>query len=192
MAFFNKIIIVFTISLFLTTIPSKAYNIQPKTHAPSHAPIKPSSSSSSSSYVAPKATIEIPKNIPTVPNTRDVSVFINSMMEATMTKTEEFIANVIEQRLEEPDTDIYATNCLETCKSVYQDAVDAMKKAEEDVKAKDYYKANLDISAMTTDIDTCNECAISIYGEDTEFRQFDNWIQGVASECLEKISALTK
>ncbi|KAH0723461.1 hypothetical protein MTR67_045903 [Solanum verrucosum] len=114
------------------------------------------------------------------------------MMEATMTKTEEFIANVIEQRLEEPDTDIYATDCLETCKSVYQDAVDAMKKAEEDVKAKDYYKANLDISAMTTDIDTCNECAISIYGEDTEFRQFDNWIQGVASECLEKISALTK
>ncbi|KAK6778802.1 hypothetical protein RDI58_025520 [Solanum bulbocastanum] len=190
MAFFNKIIIVFTISLFLTTIPSKAYNIQPKPHAPSHAPIKPSSSSSS--YVASKGTIEIPKNIPTVPNTRDLSVFINSMMEATMTKTEEFIANVIEQRLEEPDTDIYATDCLETCKSVYQDAVDAMKKAEEDVKAKDYYKVNLDISAMTTDIDTCNECAISIYGEDTEFRQFDNWIQGVASECLEKISALTK
>uniref|UniRef100_A0A3Q7IL65 Pectinesterase inhibitor domain-containing protein n=1 Tax=Solanum lycopersicum TaxID=4081 RepID=A0A3Q7IL65_SOLLC len=110
----------------------------------------------------------------------------------TMGKTEEFIVNVIEQRLEEPDTDIYATDCLETCKSVYQDAVDAMKKAEEDVKSKEYYKADLDISAITTDIDTCNECAVSIYGEDTEFRQFDNWIQGVATECLDKISALTK
>lgn len=192
MAFYNQFFIVFTISLFLTTLPSKAYNNQPKSHAPSYAPIKSSSSSSSSSSVASKATIEIPKNIPNVPNTRDVSIFINSMMEATMAKTEEFIANVIEQRLEEPYTDIYATDCLETCKSVYQDAVDAMKKAEEDVKAKNYYKANLDISAMSTDIDTCNECAISIYGDETEFRQFDNWIQGVASECLEKITALTK
>ncbi|CAN4109428.1 unnamed protein product [Withania somnifera] len=114
------------------------------------------------------------------------------MMEATAAKTEEFIADVIEQRLEDPDMDIYATDCLETCKSVYQNAMDAMKKAEEDVKAKDYYKANVDISAMSTDVDTCNECAVSIYGDDSEFRQFDNWIQGVAGDCLEKITSLTK
>ncbi|KAK4377806.1 hypothetical protein RND71_004102 [Anisodus tanguticus] len=97
-------------------------------------------------------------------------------MDATMSKTDAFIANVIERRLADPRTDDYAKDCLETFKSVYQDAVDAMKRTEEDVQARNYYKANVDVSAM------------SIYGDDTEFKKFDNWAQGIASDCLDKIT----
>ncbi|KAM3288401.1 pectinesterase inhibitor 10-like [Capsicum chacoense] len=252
MAFYNQIFLVFAISLFLTTLPSKAtfffprfqasplssskssssssspytetlppkgYNVPksqepppsklyspssssykkplppkgykiPKSQAPLLSPSKSSSSFSSSS--AYKKTIEIPKRSTPVTSNGDVSIFINSVMEATMAKTEEFISTVIEQRLEDPETDIYATDCLETCKEVYQDAVDAMKKAEEDCKVKNYYKANVDISAMMTDIDTCNDCAISVYGDDSEFKEFDNWIHGVGSDCLEKIATHSK
>ncbi|XP_009770899.2 uncharacterized protein [Nicotiana sylvestris] len=109
-------------------------------------------------------------------------------MDATMSKTDEFISKVIDKRLAEPNTDIYAKDCLETCKSVFEDAKDAMKRTEEDVKAGNMYKANVDVSAMSTNIDTCNECATSIYGFDPEFKKFDNWAQGIASDCLDKIT----
>ncbi|KAK4345845.1 hypothetical protein RND71_036021 [Anisodus tanguticus] len=212
MAIYNQIILVFTISLFLTTLPSKAYNNYPnpsQSHGPALSPLYQSSSSSSSSSssfsssssasasssaslsasVASKTTFEIPKNIPLV--TGDVNVYIKSIMDTTMSKTDAFIANVIERRLADPRTDAYAKDCLETCKSVYQDAVDAMKRTEEDVQARNYYKANVDVSAMSTNIDTCNECAATIYGDDTEFKKFDIWAQGIASDCLDKITNQT-
>ncbi|XP_059298177.1 uncharacterized protein LOC132050848 [Lycium ferocissimum] len=213
MAIYNQILLVFIISLFLTTLPSNAYNNYPKpskSHGPApsppHQPSPPSPSSSSSSSssfsssasaslssslsgsVGSKKTFESTKNIPSV-STGDVSVYVKAIMDATMSKTDSFIANVIEKRLKDPKTDVYAKDCLETCKSVYQDAVDAMKRTEEDVKAKNYYKANVDVSAMSTDIDTCNECAATIYGEDSEFKKFDNWAQGVYSDCLDKITS---
>ncbi|MCD9644039.1 hypothetical protein HAX54_032011 [Datura stramonium] len=203
MAFYSQIILVFAISLFLTTLPSKAYNAYSNPYQSSSSSSSSSSSasasatfSSSSSVSTPslsllsssKKTFETPKNVPSI-SASDVSAYIKSIMDATMSKTHLFIVNVIEKRLADPNTDIYAKDCLETCKSVYHDALDAMKRTEEDVKARNYYKANVDVSAMSTNIDTCNECATSIYGEDTDFKKFDNWAQGIASDCLEKITA---
>ncbi|OIT34512.1 PREDICTED: bypass of stop codon protein 1-like [Nicotiana attenuata] len=210
MAFCTQIFLVFAISFFLTTLPSKAYKNYP-TPSPALSPQQSSSSSSSSSSttasssvsasastsasslsiltasVTSATTFEIPKNIPVV-STGDVSIFVKAIMDATMSKTDEFISKVIDKRLAEPNTDIYAKDCLETCKSVFEDAKDAMKRTEEDVKAGNMYKANVDVSAMSTNIDTCNECATSIYGFDPEFKKFDNWAQGIASDCLDKIT----
>ncbi|PHT36933.1 hypothetical protein CQW23_24633 [Capsicum baccatum] len=188
MAFYNQVFLVIAIFLFLTTLPSKAYNI-PKSNTPSPSPSKSSpSQSSSSSY---KKTIEIPKRTP-IDSNGNVSIFINSAMDATMAKTQEFITNKIEQRLKDSKKGTYATDCLKTCKEVYELAVDAMKKTEEDVKAKYYNTAHVDLSAMMTFIDTCNDCALSIYGDNSEFKEFNNWISGVGGDCITKILPLTK
>nr|AAD02549.1 PGPS/D7 [Petunia x hybrida] len=205
MAFYTQILLVFAISFFLATLSSEASYNYPNSYSQSPSPAlsleesdtasasASSSSSMSSSLSTPlttavsSTTFEIPKNI-AIASTGDVSIFVKATMDATMAKTDEFITKVIDKRLADPKLDIYAKDCLETCKYVFEDAVDAMKRTEEDVKAGNYYKANVDVSAMSTNIDTCNECATSIYGDDPVFTKFENWAQGIASDCLAKIT----
>ncbi|KAL2537452.1 UBX domain-containing protein 4-like [Forsythia ovata] len=106
-------------------------------------------------------------------------------MKATADKLEKFISTVVEKRLKDPKTDESDKECLQQCQEVYESALDAIQKSVEDVSSGDFFKANVDVSAFSTNIDTCDECFSGM--TDPEFQKFDDWARGVASDCLDKI-----
>ncbi|KAL2503143.1 UBX domain-containing protein 4-like [Forsythia ovata] len=106
-------------------------------------------------------------------------------MKATADKLEKFISTVVEKRLKDPKTDESDKECLQQCQEVYESALDAIQKSVEDVSSGDFFKANVDVSAFSTNIDTCDECFSGMI--DPEFQKFDDWARGVASDCLDKI-----
>nr|XP_016462975.1 PREDICTED: uncharacterized protein LOC107786054 [Nicotiana tabacum] len=100
---------------------------------------------------------------------------------------EDFLDSVVEKRLSDPAADPFAKDCLLLCKQVYENADDAMKKPIEDVNRGSYYSANVDLSALTTDLETCIDCIKEIYGDDQEFMSFDDWAGKITEDALEKI-----
>lgn len=163
----QKTFIVVAISFFLTTIPSNAFDYTLKES------ISPSS-----------------KGVPQVASNENVPSFVKSNMVGTMAKTKEFI-NVLEKKMStNAPLDPYTKDCLKTCKEVYEDAIDSMEKATEDVKVENYYKANVDLSAMSTFFETCHDCVNDTKDHvinDMAFQKFENWARGIAKDCLDKV-----
>ncbi|XP_009599569.1 uncharacterized protein [Nicotiana tomentosiformis] len=175
------------ISFFLSILPSKAYEYSSTSLSPSPSLDSSSDSSSVSSSSSQIQIFDIPTK-PLVAKASDIPSLVKASMVGTMTKTEEFIKNVIDKRLANKKMDSYHKDCLETCKEVYEDAMDSMTKATEDVNLGNYFKANVDISAMTSFIETCKDCAAEMYGDDPAFQKFQNWAEGIASDCLDKVA----
>ncbi|XP_060200942.1 uncharacterized protein LOC132629247 [Lycium barbarum] len=123
-------------------------------------------------------------------NGASVKNLVSSLMVSSMSKTEDFLHRIILVRLD-ATVDAYKKDCLETCKEVYEDAVDAMKNTLNDVNEGNYYKANVDVSAMSTNMETCKECANEIYGDDPEFTKFDNWSHVVIEDALTRITSVS-
>ncbi|CAH9063459.1 unnamed protein product [Cuscuta europaea] len=119
-----------------------------------------------------------------------VNKFVHSMLVASVRKTDNFISNVIEKRLSDPSADSYTKDCMQTCKEVYEDSVGAMRKTMEDIQDGNYFKANVDVSAMSNDADTCKECVKQVIGDDPEFEKFSKWVDGVVDACLGKITGI--
>ncbi|XP_022883243.1 UBX domain-containing protein 4-like [Olea europaea var. sylvestris] len=149
-------------------------------------------------YVVPTAELEgdVPKDkeaedsksldldVPKDEQVKDAK-FLESNMKATVNKIEKFISTVVEKRLEDPKIEESDKQCLEQCQGVYENAIEAMQKSLEDVSSGDFFKANVDVSAFTTNIDTCDECFSEMI--EPEFQKFNDWARGVASNCLDKI-----
>ncbi|KAG6412130.1 hypothetical protein SASPL_124799 [Salvia splendens] len=110
------------------------------------------------------------------------SRYLTAHMSAAANKVEQFVATEVEGKLKDPATVASARDCLELCKEVYESAADSMKKAVKSVSTGDFIKANFDVSAFGTDIDTCKEeCSIA------GFETFEKWAEDVASDCLDRI-----
>lgn len=91
----------------------------------------------------------------------------------------------MENRLKDPKTDQFDKQCPEQCQEVYESAVEAMQKSLEDVSSGDFCKANVDVNAFATNIDTCDECFSEVI--EPEFQKFDDWARGIGSDSLDKI-----
>nr|GME19234.1 uncharacterized serine-rich protein C1E8.05-like [Ipomoea batatas] len=117
-----------------------------------------------------------------------VKLFVQSAMQATQSKTQDFITTVIDKRLKDPQIGTYTKDCLQTCKEVYEDSEDAMKKTMEDVHEGNYFKANVDVTAISTDAETCKDCVKMVYGQDPELDKFNKWVDGVIDKCLTMIT----
>ncbi|KAL2529206.1 UBX domain-containing protein 4-like [Forsythia ovata] len=100
------------------------------------------------------------------------SKFLESNMKSTADKLEKFISTVVEKRLKDPKIDESDKECLQHCKEVYKSALEAIQKSVEDVSCGDFFKANVDVSAFPTNIDTCDECFSEM--TDPEFQKFDD------------------
>ncbi|KAG6386246.1 hypothetical protein SASPL_155138 [Salvia splendens] len=110
------------------------------------------------------------------------SHYLTAHLSAAANKVEQFVATEVDGKLKDPATVASARDCLELCKEVYESAADSMKKAVKSISTGDFIKANFDVSAFSTDIDTCNsECSIA------GFETFEKWAQDVASDCLDRI-----
>ncbi|XP_055809183.1 uncharacterized protein LOC129877682 [Solanum dulcamara] len=147
--------------------------------SPSPSP-SPSSSSSAQNLEMPNGNVQLG-------NKESVHNYVDSLMETSVTRTEQFLDNVIEKRLADPAADAFVKDCLLVCKEVYENAVDAMKKTMEDMDSGAYYSANVDLSALSTDLDTCMDCVKEIYGDDQDFIKFDDWAEKVTTDAMEKI-----
>ncbi|KAK6802457.1 hypothetical protein RDI58_000237 [Solanum bulbocastanum] len=178
MAPLTKITFLVIVISFFLTIPSNAfdYTLETSLSAPSPLP-------------TPNTQILDGSVQKVVVASQNVPSFVKATMVGTMSKTQEFINNVIEKRLAfSAKMDHYRKDCLETCKEVYEDAIDAMKKASQDAKEEDFYKANIDLSAMYSFIETCHDCVVETKDNDLTFQNFEKWAKGVASDCLDKVS----
>lgn len=173
----NKKFLVISLSFFL--ISSEANPISHVSYISSTPDVSP--------VASPTETADVDAS-----NSNGASVknLVGSLMVSSISKTEDFVNKVVEKRLARI-VDAYKKDCLETCKEVYEDAVDAMKETLEDVNEGNYYKANVDVSAMSSNMETCKECVNAIYGQDPEFTKFDNWAQAIIEDALTRITSVS-
>ncbi|XP_015071966.1 uncharacterized protein LOC107016005 [Solanum pennellii] len=169
--------LVIAISFFLT-IPSNAFDYTLK--------VALSTPNTPKTPIIPKPRLPAPK---VVAVSQNVPAFVKASLVSTMAKTQDFIKNVIDKRLaSSAPIDHYKKDCFKTCKEVYEDAIDSMKKATQDVKELNYYKANMDIGASYTYLDTCRDCIVDTKDHEPAFEAFDRWAKAIASDCLSKVS----
>ncbi|KAF3668578.1 hypothetical protein FXO38_08011 [Capsicum annuum] len=121
----------------------------------------------------------------------NIPSFVKTSMVGSMAKTQEFIENVIEKKLATgANLDHFHKDCLKTCKETYESAIDSMEKTTADVKDKDFYKANVDLSAVYSFIETCHDCIVETKEKDDgDFQKFETWVKGIAHDCLGKVVA---
>ncbi|KAL1827311.1 hypothetical protein DCAR_0206470 [Daucus carota subsp. sativus] len=115
--------------------------------------------------------------------------FIESTMKIASHKAEEFL-NTIDEQAKNPATSGITRECLQECREVYGAAIDDMKNTIDDLKSENYYKANVDLSAVLSNIDTCRDCYREMVGQEPK-ANFDSWVMGVASDCLGKLETVT-
>ncbi|KAK4377805.1 hypothetical protein RND71_004101 [Anisodus tanguticus] len=151
-----------------------------------------SPSSSSPPSLSSAQNLEIPNGEEVILGNKDsVNRYVDSLMKTSVSKTEQFLDNIVEKRLSDPTSDAFVKDCLLVCKEVYENAVNAMKKTMEDIEKGFYYIANVDLSALSTNLETCMDCVKEIYGEDQEFIKFDNWAEKITNDALEKIAGFS-
>ncbi|KAK4725226.1 hypothetical protein R3W88_028005 [Solanum pinnatisectum] len=189
MALHNQVLLVISLSFLVFQ-----FNIASPTPSPTPSPIaisyissSPNGSPSLSPSPSSSLNLERPNGNVQLGNKELVNNYVDSLMETTVTKTEQFLNNVVEKRLTDPAADAFVKDCLLVCKEVYENAVDAMKKTMVDVDSGAYYSANVDLSALSTDLETCMDCVKEIYGDDQEFIKFDDWAGKVTVDAMEKI-----
>ncbi|KAI3805679.1 hypothetical protein L1987_28263 [Smallanthus sonchifolius] len=77
--------------------------------------------------------------------------------------------------------------CISQCQGNLDDATDGVKKGIESINKQDLSKANVDISGVATDIETCSDCFIEADEEDKDVNAFNVWIKGVTKEILSNL-----
>ncbi|XP_074347423.1 uncharacterized protein LOC141686278 [Apium graveolens] len=116
--------------------------------------------------------------------------FIRSTMVIGMHRTREYLQG-IEMQVKDPATSETTIGCLKECKEMFEAALDDMKKTIEDIAAENYYMVNMDISSISTNIDTCRTCYRERAGEDLEVKKFSDWVMGINNDCLDKLETVT-
>ncbi|KAJ0495677.1 putative pectinesterase inhibitor domain-containing protein [Helianthus annuus] len=106
----------------------------------------------------------------------------NKQLEGIEHKIVEF-KSVLAKREGQPGS-AESKKCLKQCQGNLDDAIDGVKKGIESINKQDLDKANVDISGVATDIETCNDCFVEAADEDKDINAFNLWIKGVTKECL--------
>lgn len=109
----------------------------------------------------------------------------NKKLEGIEHKIDEF-KGLLTKRQAEPGSES-SKKCLAQCQENLEEAIDGVKISIESINNQDFMKANVDISGIATDIETCNDCFIEVDGEDKDIKGFRDWVQAVTKECLNDI-----
>lgn len=120
----------------------------------------------------------------TAPLTEGAKV-ANKQLEGIERKITEFKATLTKREANPPTGE--SKQCLSQCQGHLDDAIDGVKKGIESINKQDLPKANVDISGVATDIETCNDCFLESGEEDKEVNAFNLWIKGVTKECLSNL-----
>ncbi|KAI3701408.1 hypothetical protein L6452_26452 [Arctium lappa] len=112
--------------------------------------------------------------------------FATKQLQAIEQKIVAFKAT-IKTRLADTKTTGPAKKCLTQCDENFDDAADDARTGIESINKGDLTKANFDISAVQTDVETCHDCFREAKAEDAEITNFGEWVQGVAGDCLKSL-----
>ncbi|KAM7521405.1 hypothetical protein LguiA_011307 [Lonicera macranthoides] len=186
------ILYISSLTILLSSFSTAAHEIEAASAPVSQISTAPAANypSTTEEDLASLPLLESSTTEPTLPassnSQTDVKAVVNKMeknMMVTMQKTEDFL-KVIKKRLTATAGESRSEECLKTCIEVYEEAIDGLKNSIEDLSSGNYYKVNVDVSAVSTDMDTCDECYSEMLGEDPELRKFDKWVEGITSEWL--------
>ncbi|KAL4592600.1 hypothetical protein LXL04_005600 [Taraxacum kok-saghyz] len=75
--------------------------------------------------------------------------------------------------------------CIAECDEVFGAALDDIQNTLDRLESLNLGKANFDVSAVATNMDTCNDCFNEMVGGDPEVKKFGDWVQSITDEALE-------
>ncbi|KAL8223333.1 hypothetical protein R6Q57_018808 [Mikania cordata] len=141
-------------------------------------------------YVTCKNTHSAPKPTPvgikgTVPGQKaDVANMVAKQMQAIEKKINEFNAS-LKKRTNKHKPSSRSRECISECDEVFGAAIDDIKKTLDSLKSLNLVKANFDVSAVATNVDTCNDCFNEmVKGGDPEVKKFGDWVQKLTGDAL--------
>ncbi|KAI3775576.1 hypothetical protein L1987_50155 [Smallanthus sonchifolius] len=99
-------------------------------------------------------------------------------------KINEFNAS-LKTRMDNPGSSPGSHECVLECDEVLGAAIDDIKKTLDSLDKQNLVKANFDVSAVSTNVDTCNDCFEEMVGGDPKAKKLSDWVQKTTRDALE-------
>ncbi|KAI3802860.1 hypothetical protein L1987_31005 [Smallanthus sonchifolius] len=115
----------------------------------------------------------------------DVAMVIKQMHKIEK-KINEFNAS-LKTRMDNPGSSPGSHECVLECDEVLGAAIDDIKKTLDSLEKQNLVKANFDVSAVSTNVDTCNDCFEEMVGGDPKARKLSDWVQKTTGDALETL-----
>lgn len=120
----------------------------------------------------------------------NVAKIVSKQMQVVEKKIFEF--NELLKKRMEPGTEHGTKECVSECDEVFGAAIDDIKKTLDSLESENLMKANFDISAVSTNVDTCNDCFDEMVGGDSEVKKLGDWVRKITGDALEDLQKATE
>ncbi|KAK9060805.1 hypothetical protein SSX86_021511 [Deinandra increscens subsp. villosa] len=148
-------------------------------------PAKPAGKSSK-----PATKLPVPHTKRTTPKGKapkgnaEVASMVAKQMQGVRKKIDEFNAS-LKKRLNNPKSPPRTRECVSQCDEVFGAAIDDIKKTLDSLKSQNLVKANFDVSAVATNVDTCADCFNDMgKGGDAEVKKLCDWVRKITGDAL--------
>lgn len=108
---------------------------------------------------------------------------VSKQMQAIQAKLDEF-SQILNKKKEDPNTPAVAQDCINNCNEVIDAAIEDIKKSLESLGSQNIDQANFDVTAISTNIDTCSECFDEMGENEPMVKKMDEWVRGITNEAL--------
>ncbi|GKB57974.1 RNA-directed DNA polymerase, eukaryota [Tanacetum coccineum] len=108
---------------------------------------------------------------------------VSKQMQAIQAKLYEF-SQILNKKKEDPNTPPIAQDCINNCNEVIDAAIEDIKKSLESLGSQNIDQANFDVTAISTNIDTCSECFAEMGENEPMVKKMDEWVRGITNEAL--------
>ncbi|KAK1417392.1 hypothetical protein QVD17_26519 [Tagetes erecta] len=116
----------------------------------------------------------------------DVATRVAAKMKKIEKKINEFNAS-LKQQMGNPGTSPGSHECVLECDEVLGAAIDDIQKTLDSLDNQNLVKAKFDVSAVSTNVDTCNDCFDEMVGGDPEAKKLTDWVQKTTGDALESL-----
>ncbi|KAD6795184.1 hypothetical protein E3N88_06088 [Mikania micrantha] len=93
----------------------------------------------------------------------------------------------LKKRMDNPESSHGSHECVSECDEVLGAAIDDIKKTLDSIDNQNLAKANFDVSAVSTNVDTCNDCFDEMVGGDSKAKKLSDWVQKTTGDVLEAL-----
>ncbi|PWA36077.1 hypothetical protein CTI12_AA432610 [Artemisia annua] len=111
-------------------------------------------------------------------------------MKAVEKKINEFNES-LKKRIGSPGSSHGTQECVSECDEVFGAALDDIKNTLESLESQNLMKANFDVSAVATNVDTCSDCFKEMVGGDEEVEKLGEWVRKTTGDALDALQKAT-
>lgn len=162
--------------LFITLLAKKTSSPTP---APSNGPTVDSPISFYEHFELPLPHIGVQKKVASLQDVVGSSVAAKQL-QATESRINEF-KQILDKRMENPDTSSDSQNCLRRCQNQFKEALDRIKIKLESIDKRDFTKGYSNVNncgtRIRTDDERCNQCYMAMIDEDKDIIAFEEWMK---------------